>query len=268
MESYHKFNNIDRKIAIIAALPLFIFGLLIASIMIFMLAIGNPSSPLKLLDIASGYIWHNSALIVGGISYLVIVYAAILAFKNRLPIWSYTWLSAILVGFLLCLFLVTENQGVVISKAIDISALTLLLVSCLVIFCGVVLKGWQYSGLLSIVFCETFVLALLFFQVFHPILSYICLASILFGSIAAILVYIFLRSHSDTVRIIVIVSLACVNIGISWTIIAITRIYHPSKSINEFWNLAAFLILILLVGTFSGIPGRFIKRKYDLLKRK
>lgn len=117
-------------------------------------------------------------------------------------------------------------------------------------------------------FCETFLLALLFFQVFNPILSYLCLASILFGFIAAILVYIFLRSHSDTVRIIVIISLACVNIGISWTIEAITRFYHPSRSINEFWNLAMFLTGILLVGTFSGIPGQFIKRKYDLLRRK
>lgn len=113
-------------------------------------------------------------------------------------------------------------------------------------------------------FCETFVLAQLFFQVFNPILSYLWLESILYGFIAAILVYIFLRSYSDTARIIVIISLAYVNIGVSWTIDAIIRFYHPSRSINEFWNLAMFLTGILLVGNFSGIPGQIIKRRYNL----
>ena len=73
----------------------------------------------------------------------------------------------------------------------------------------------------------------------------------------AILVYIFLRSHSDIVRIILIFILACLNIGLSWTI---------EKDINEFWNLAAFLTGFLLVGTLSGIPGQFIRRKFCLLK--
>lgn len=104
-------------------------------------------------------------------------------------------------------------------------------------------------------FCETFLLVLLFFQVFNPILSYLCLASILLGFIAAILVYIFFRGHSDTVRSIMIISLACVNLGISWTIEAIIRFYHPSRCINEFWNLVMFLTGILLVGNSSGIPG-------------
>lgn len=256
IEPNHKFNNIDGKLAIIAALPLFLFGLLISSITIFLLSHGSPR-PLELLEIARASIWHNSAIIVWGISFFVIIYGAILAFRNRLAIWSYTWIGAILIGYLVCLYLVSEDLDIIISKAIDITVLTLSLLSCLIIFCYVVLKGWRHTGLISIGFCGTFGLALLFFQVFKPFLIYLCYASVLLGLVNAILVYIFLRTHSDAVRIILIVSLSCINIGISWTI---------ERDINEFWNLAAFLTGFLLVGTLSGIPGQFIRRKFGLLK--
>lgn len=264
IESCQTFNNINRKSAIIAALPLFLFGFLIACITIFLLASGSPK-PLDLLEIARSSIWHNSALIVGGISFLTIVCAAILTFRNRLPIWSYTWFGAILIGYLACLYLVSEDLDIIISKAIDITVLALSLLSCLVIFCHVALKGWRHTGLISIGFCGTFGLALLFFQVFKPILSYLCLTSVLLGLMNPILVYIFIRSHSDIVRIILIASLACVNIGTSWAVEAIARFYHPFRSINEFWILAAFLTGLLLAGTLSGLAGQLIRRKFGLL---
>ncbi len=265
IEKHDMLNNLDRKLAIIAALPLFLFGLIIASITIFLSAVGSPS-PSQLLNIARASIWHNSAIIVGAISLLLLVYAAILAYKNRLASWSYTWLGAILTGHILSLYLVGEDRAFMISKVVDITVLALSLLSCLIIFFYVVLKGWRHSGLISMGFCGTFGLLLLFFQVFKPILSYLCLASVFVGLMDAILVYIFLRSHSNNVRIILIIILACVNIGISWTTEAVSRFYNPSRDIKEFWNLAAFLTGFLLIGTLIGIPGQFIRRKFGLLK--
>lgn len=248
----------DRKLAIIAALPQFLFGLLIAAIAIFLLAFGSPR-PLELLNIAKASIWHYSAITVGAISFLLLVYAAILAIRNRLAIWTYTWISAILAGYFVCLYLVGEDQDFLISKAIDIILFALSFLSCLIIFCYVALKGWRHTGLICIGFGGTFGLSLLFFQVFTPLLTYLYLASILIGFMVSILVYIFLRTPSDMVRIILIFIMACLDIGIFWII---------EKNINEFRNMAAFIIGFLLAGTVSGIPGQFIRQKFDLLSRK
>lgn len=254
----YTFYKVDRKLAIIAALPQLLFGLLVAGIAIFLLAHGSPR-PLELLNIARASIWHNSAITVGAISFLLLVYAAILAIQNRLAIWSYTWIGAILVGYFVCLFLVAEDQGFLISKAIDIMLLAQSFLSCLIIFCYVALKGWRHTGLICIGFAGTFGLSLLFFQVFTPFLTYLYLASVLIGLMLSILVYIFLRSHSDIVRIILIFILASLDVGISWTI---------EKNINEFWNIVVFIIGFLLVGTVCGIPGQFIRRKFGLLNSK
>ncbi len=258
IDTHFNFYNVDRTLAIIAALPQLLFGLLIAAIAIFLLAFGSPR-PLELLNIAKASIWHYSAIAAGAISFLLLVYAAILAIRNQLAIWSYTWISAILAGYFVCLYLVGEDQDFLISRAIDIIIFALSFLSCLIIFCYVALKGWRHTGLICIGFGGTFGLSLLFFQVFTPFLTYLPLVSILIGLMASILVYIFLRSPSDMVRIILIFILACLDIGISWMI---------EKNTNEFRNIVVFIIGFLLVGTVCGISGQFIRRKFGFLRRK
>ena len=257
------FNNIDRKSAIIAALPLFLSGLLIGGIATFLITIGGSS---QILNVAQVSVWHNSAILLGAMSLLVLVYASILAIKNRLAIWSYTWLGAILTGYIVCLYLVGEDRDFMISKTIDIIVLIFSLIACLLIFCYVALKGWHHTSLMSIGFCAILGLSLLFFQVYKPLLLYLCATSVLLGLIDAIIVFVFLRSHSNSVRIILMITLACLNIGISWTVEAINRFYHPSRDTNQFWNLAAFLTGLLIIGILIGIPGQFIRRKFNLLK--
>jgi hypothetical protein len=267
MKSYQMFNTVDRTLAIIAALPLFLYGLLIGCIALFLFMIGRPPTPLQITDIAQASVWHNSAIIVGAIALSVLILAAIFAFKNRLATWSYTWLGALLTGFIITLFLVGEDRDFMISKPIDIAVLTLAALSCLVIFCSVALKGWRHTGLLSMGFCGTLGLSLLFFQVFRPFLLYLCPVSILHGLMYAILVYVYVRSHSDTARIALIIGLAFSNIGESWIIEAISRYYNPSRDISQFRNLIVLLTVPLLFGTLSGIPGQFIRQKFGLLKR-
>lgn len=72
----------DRRLAILAAPPLFLFGLLIAGITVFLMVIGGPS------QIGVDFSWHNLAIAVSAISLFAMVWAALAAIRNRLAFWS------------------------------------------------------------------------------------------------------------------------------------------------------------------------------------
>ena len=260
---YLSFNSLNQKSVIISALPFFLFGLLISGITIFLFVIGGPR---QIIDVARASIWHNSAIIVGAISLFVLVYSAILAINNHLPVWSYTWLGAILTGFLISLILVGEDRDFMISKTVDISVVSLALISCIIIYCYTALKGWQHSGLISIGFCATFGLSLFFFGVAGQSQFYLGILSALLGLLETILIFIYRKSNSNSVRSIIIIVIACINIGIAWIIESIFRASNPSRDMSQFWILVVLLTGLLVVGVLGGVPGQFIRHKFNLLK--
>ncbi|MDY7078210.1 MAG: hypothetical protein SXV54_14945 [Chloroflexota bacterium] len=262
VESHRKLTEIDQRLAIVAALPLFLFGLLIAGIAAFLLIIGGPS---QIMRLGVDLLWHNLAIAVSAISLLILVYAAVAAIKNRLAIWSYNWIGAVIVGLVVALNLVLDDRVLAFSKAVDITIVTLVLLSCLVIFYCVALKGWQHTGLISAGFCGMLGLSLIFWGVAGTSQSHIGLFSALLGLIEAILVYVFLRSRSKTVCILSIIGVGIVNIAVSWIIEAIFRSSNPSRDIDQFWFLAALLTGLLLGGTLSGMAGQFVRRRFGLL---
>ena len=140
-------NETDRASAILAALPLFLFGLLIAGITVFLMVIGGPS------QIGADFPWHNLAIAVSVISLFALIYAAIAAIRNRLALWSYTWVGATVVGLVVSLNLVLDDRVFAFSKGVDIAIIVVVLLSCLVVFCRVALVGWQHTGLFSIGLC-------------------------------------------------------------------------------------------------------------------
>lgn len=263
IETHYTFHDLDRKFAIIAALPQLLFGLLISGITIFLFVIGGPR---QIIDIARASIWHNTAILVGAITLLIMIYSAIFAIKIRLPVWSYTWLGAILTGFLISLILVGEDRDFMISKTVDISVVSVALISCIIIYCYTALKGWQHSGLISIGFCATFGLSLFFFGVAGQSQFNLGILSSLLGLLETIFIFIYHKSNSNSVRSIIIIVIACINIGIAWMIESIFRASNPSRDMSQFWILAVLLTGLLVVGVLGGVPGQFIRHKFNLLK--
>jgi hypothetical protein len=161
-ETIQVFSEANRKTAIIAALPLLLFGLLIAGIAAFLSAIGRPS---QIVNIGEAVHWHYTALIVSAISLLLLLFAAVASIKTTLPIWSYTWSVTVLSGFIVSMNLVLDDRIVAISRWVDLTVVGLAILSCLVFAFRVATQGWQHTGLLSIGFCGTLGLALCFFSV-------------------------------------------------------------------------------------------------------
>jgi hypothetical protein len=254
----------DRRLAIIAALPMFLFGLLIAGITIFLMVIGGPS---KIGSLGEGAFWHNLAIAVSVVCLVVLVYAAGMTIKNRLAMWSYTWISAIIVGLVVALNLVLDDRVFAFSKVVDITVVTLVFLSFSVIVCHIALKGWRHTGLMSIGLCGVLGLSLVFWGVAGTSRSHIGLFSALLGLAEAILVYAFLCSRSDAVRILSIAGLGCVNVAVSWTIEAGFRSANASRDISQFWLLAALLTGLLLVGTLSGVVGQSVRRRLGRVSR-
>ena len=256
-------NNLTKKLTVFAALPLFLFGLLIAGITIFLLIIGGPS---HILNIGRASIWHNTALVMSLISVSVLVYAAVAAIMNRLAVWSYTWLGVVLTGYIVSLNLVLDGRNIMLSKITDMTIITLSLLSCLVIFGFIALKGWRHTALTSIGFCGSLGLSLCFFGVAGPFQTYLGLLAVLLGLIEAVLVCIFIR-YSDTVRFFSIIVFSIINIGLAWIIEAMFRSAHPGRDMGQFWYLATLLTSLLFGGTLCGLPGQFLRKKFKQINK-
>ena len=264
-KSIDRLAEIDRRAAIIIALPLSLFGLLVAGIAGFLLIIGGPS---QVANLKSDFPWHNLAIAVSMISLLALLYAAISAIRNRLAVWSYTWSGALMVGLVVSLNLVLDDRFFAFSKLIDFTIVMLVLLSYLVIIGYVFLQGWQHTGLLSIGICGMLGLALVFFGIsgsgpFHPSLG---LLSLVLGLIEACIVYVYLCNRSTVVRVLLVIAIGCLNIGIAWIIESIFRSSDSSRDISQFLILAALLTGLLFGGTISGVFGHLVQRKFGLLK--
>lgn len=261
IEIQNNLPNIDRKAAIIAALPLFIFGLLITCITIFLKIIGGPS---QIKSLKVDYLWHNLAIVISLIALSVLLYVAICAIRNRLVIWSYTWLGSILVGLIVSLNLVIDDRAFAFSKIIDTSLVLLILFFCLIIFFKIVLNSWHHTGLLSIGLCGTLGLSLTFFSVAGsgPFHASIGLSSSVIGLIEALIVYKFLLIKSKKVRVFLITGVGILNIGIAWIVELILRSSTPARDITQFIMLAALLTILLVGGTLSGSIAQLIRQKF------
>lgn len=165
------------------------------------------------------------------------------------------------VGLVVSLNLVLDDRVFASSKGADIAIVILVLLSCLVVFCRVALMGWQHTGLFSIGFCGVSGLSIVFFGVAGASELNVGLLSGLLGLAEAILVYAFLRSRSNAVRVLVVVGLGCANVAVSWTVEAIFRATFLARPVSQFRLLAALLTGLLLGGTLAGVAGGFVRRK-------
>ena len=88
----------------------FLFGLLIAGITGFLMVIGGPS------QIGVDSPWHNLAIPVSVISLFALVWTALATARNRLALWSYTWVGTFVVGLDVSVNLVLDDRVFAFSK--------------------------------------------------------------------------------------------------------------------------------------------------------
>lgn len=258
-QEHENLSAVHRHTAFASATPLFLFGLCVAAIALFLLAIGGPS---QIVNVARGSVWHNLALVIGVIALAALVAAAAAAIMRRLPVWSYTWIGAGLTGLLVALNLVAEDRSFVISPVADITMLVLFFLSSLITFGTAAFRGWQHSGLYSLGVCATLGLSLCFFGVAGPFHVHLGLLAALLGGVESLLVYAYVR-RSDAVRIAALIGVGAANIGVAWIVEWLFRSANPSRGVSQFWNLAALLTVPLVGGTLLGLPGRFLRGVFD-----
>jgi hypothetical protein len=237
-------------------MPLFLFGLCVAAIALFLFTIGGPS---EIVSLARGPVWHYGALVVGLAALAALVTVAGSALRGRLPAWSYTWIGAMLAGTLIALNLVVEDRAFVLAPAVDVALLVLLALATLITYGSAASRGWPHSGLYTVGVCGTLGLALCFFGVAGPFQTYLGGLAALLGILEAALVYAYLHG-SNAVRVLCLAGVGVANVGIAWTVEWVFRSAHPDRGIEPFWSLAALLTALLVGGTLAGIPGAFLRR--------
>jgi hypothetical protein len=243
--------------AIIAALPVLLYSLLVVAIAVFLLTIGGPS---QIVRLARGPVWHYGALAAGLTALAGLLVAAVVALLGRLPAWSYTWIGAGMMGCLIALNLVLDDRAFALSPAADLLLVALLALSALITFGAAALRGWRHSGLYALGVAALLGLSLCFFAVAGPFQTYLGGLAVIVGSIEAALVYVYLRG-SDGVRLSCLIGAGTINVGIAWLVEAAFRDAHPGRGVGQFWMLAALLTLLLLGGTLLGVAGRFLARR-------
>jgi hypothetical protein len=249
-------STVTRRRAFAAAVPLFLFGLCVAAITLFLLAIGGPA---HVTDLGGPSLWHTLALVIGALAFVALGVAAILCARRCLPVWSYTWIGSGMTGCLVALNLVVEDRGTVLSPVIDIAVLALYLLSGLLTYGTVAMRGWQHAGLFSLGLCATLGLSLSFFAVAGPFQTYLGGIAALLGLVDATLVYAYVR-RTSAVRVAVLVGVGIGNLGVAWMVERTFRSLHPSRGISQFWLLAALLTGLLVGGTLVGLPARFVRQ--------
>ena len=249
-------SAITRRGAFAAAAPLLLFGLCVAAITLFLLAVGGPS---QITNLAVPARWHTLALVVGALALGALLAAALVSLMHRLPVWSYTWIGTAMIGFLVALNLVAEDRATVLSPVLDITALALFLLSGLVTYGTAAMRGWQHAGLFSIGLCATLALSLCFFGVAGPFQTHLGWVAALLGLVDAALAVAYVR-RSNTVRMAVLAGVGATNTGVAWLVERLFRSQHPTRDISQFWLLAALLTGLLTGGTLLGVPARLLRQ--------
>jgi hypothetical protein len=244
--------------ALVAALPVLLYGLCVAAIAAFLLSIGGPS---QIVNLARGPVWHYGALVVGLLALAALVAAAVIALFGCLPAWSYTWIGAAMMGFLIAINLVVDDRDFALSPVVDRVLVALFCLSALIVFGRAAWRGWPHSGLFTAGIAATLGLSLCFFAVAGPFPAYLGGLAALVGAIEAALVYAYVRG-SNTTRFACLAGVGIANLAIAWLVEWAFRSAHPTRGIGQFWSLAALLTALLVGGTLAGSFVSFVRRLF------
>jgi hypothetical protein len=245
----------DRRAAILAGLPLLLFGLGIA---LQALIYQGPYHTVPMWRIIL-------SVVLGMIPMAAIGLGAIIALVRRLPDWGWIWLGSAFMGVVLFIKTMVEemaDEGRPLTSPTGETAIMILVLAIGgALILAAALRGWRRAGLLSIGFAGTLGLSMFMAISAAPFnRTDLALLAMPLGLLMTTLVYTFTRG-TDPVQYAVILGVGLVNAGL---IVMANQVWtHWLTARGSSSPLLPLLILsalLLLVGPLAGLFLRPIQR--------
>jgi len=241
----------EKKDALLASLPPFLLG---TSVSVTWLVIGGP--------------WYTTTetrlrigLAAGLLVAAVIALGGILALIRRFPVWGYTWLGTDVIGFVLLVKGLTEDQPYLIPEWVSMTVAGILMVFCAVVLITAVLKSWQAAGLVSIGMSTCMALTNIHLMAIGPFHRVdLAFLGITLGLLLTVLTYIYTQT-STRIQLIIFIGIGLINVGVLWLAnnvwsVELTELGKPSP----FVPMVIILLILLAAGWVLGIFNKPIKR--------
>jgi len=243
-ETSTDWNIEGKKEALVASLPPFILG---TAIWVTWLIIGGPWYTASETQLNAGL---YTGLALAGL----IALGGIVALFKRFPAWGYAWLGSDIIGTLLLLKSLAEEEPMLIPQWIIAVIFSTMLVFCAVVFIHAILKCWQAAGLISIGMSTTLALSTVYTMAIGPyhrvdlaILGLVC------GLAFSLLVYGYVRSAQPMqISLLCMVSLLGIGLLIAANQVWAVQLAEMGKG-SPLVPMLVILMILLLSGPLAGL---------------
>jgi hypothetical protein len=248
-------NIPNKRLQILTALPLFLFGLGIAA-----------------TSLTRGGPWYSVpawrlifSIVVGLLPMIVIAIVGFIALIRRLPDWGLTWVGSAFMGLVIFVKTLAEELAEVgqniISEPVEIGLVIVLFLVGVALLVIVGMRGWQRGGLLSIGFSVTFALTFFWAVTAAPFYRHdIATWAAPFSLIIALITYFYTQASNPS-RFMILLGVGLLNLGCLLTANTIWQDWFQAKGeTSSPWPFVIFMFAFLICGPLMGIITRPIQQ--------
>lgn len=244
-------GKVKLRHAVLTGLPPLLIGSSVSSTWLIISGRWQEATALELrLGLAAGIIFAG-IVAVGGFCALV----------KRFPVWGFSWLGADVVGFLLIMKSIAEENELLKSREVHTGLLGLTAIFAAVVFIAAVQRGWQMAGLVSIGMSTTMALVNIHMMAIPPFNRVdLAILGLIFGLVFFILTFAYYRSK-NTVQLLILSIIASFNLVILWLANSVWSGYLSAMGkASPFLPMAVIMLLMLLAGPIAGLFHKPVER--------
>jgi hypothetical protein len=248
MDHHGDLNLSSTRQRILAALPLFLFGL---GISLTSLAYDGPWYSVPTWQLIF-------SIAIGLLPMAVIATVGVVALFRRIPDWGLTWVGSAFMGIVIFVKTLAEELADVgqriISAPFEIGIVILLFLAGVALLVIIGIRGWQRGGLLSIGFSVTFALSLLWALMAAPF--YLDELAVWAGPISLLLAgmtYVYANT-TQLIRFIILVGIGITNLASILLVNTVWNDRFPTTG-GSFSPVAfiLFMLAFLICGPIMGL---------------
>jgi hypothetical protein len=240
-----------KRQRILAALPLFLFGL-----------------GISLTSLIQGGPWYSVpswrlifSIALGLLPMAVIATVGVIALFRRIPDWGITWVGSAFMGLIIFVKTLSEELADagqhIISEPVEIALVIMLFLAGVALLVIVGIRGWQRGGLLSIGLSVTFTLSFLWAVTAAPSYRHdLAVWAGPIGLLIAVLTAIYANS-TPRIRSIILIGIGIVNYGSIF--MANTMWQNSLLSTSGTFSPIAFILFMLAFLICGPIVGLIVK---------